>query len=72
MSFSSEELARIHTVIYSGDFPDFFEKIKDAAKLSHLSKFQNKQSRSNAVNMKVFHKCDYGDIIKRTICFYQA
>ena len=32
MSFSSEEIAKIHVVINSGDIPDFSEKMRDAAK----------------------------------------
>ena len=32
MSFSSEEIARIHVEINSGDIPDFSEKMRDAAK----------------------------------------
>ena len=32
MSFSSEEIAKIHVVINSGDVPDFTEKMRDAAK----------------------------------------
>lgn len=32
MSFSSEELARIHVVINDGDIPDFSQKVRDAAK----------------------------------------
>lgn len=32
MSFSSEEIAKIHVEINSGDIPDFSEKMRDAAK----------------------------------------